>query len=444
MTEATTVVQIEEISPVQKKLSFDVPWEDVKKELEAAYRQVGKKAHVKGFRQGKVPRRVLEVYYKDQAEGDAVTNLVNRYYWDALQAHEIQAVAQPVIDQKGIVPDQGFSFTATVEVEPVVEPKDYIEMQLEKQEASVSEEDVDRRIEQIREMFATMGELENDRPIARGDFVTFDFQGSLDGVARDEMKADGYFLEVGSGRFIPGFEDQLVGMSKEEEKEFPITFPLEYGVPDLAGKEAIFKVKIRDIREKKLPEVNEEFVKNFEKYENMEEFRAELRKSLGEEVEARSRAALRDQILEKLVTAHDFEIPPSFQDRQVILMMGDLQRSLMAQGMPREQASRQAFSQLEKMREEAKKVVKSILLLKKIAEIEAIDVAEEELEKRILELASRRGMPVDTLRQQLEEEERIEDIRLELRNEKVFDFIIDRGKITPVAAAAVAGAGEVA
>lgn len=438
------MVQIEEISPVQKKLSFDVPWEDVKKELEAAYRQVGKKAHVKGFRQGKVPRRVLEVYYKDQAEGDAVTNLVNRHYWDALQAHEIQAVAQPVIDQKGIVPDQNFSFTATVEVEPVVEPKDYIGMELEKQETSVSEEDVDRRIEQIREMFATLGELENDRPIARGDFVTLDFQGSLDGVARDEMKADGYFLEVGSGRFIPGFEDQLVGMSKDGEKEFPITFPAEYGVPDLAGKEAIFKVKIRDIREKKLPEVNEEFVKNFEKYENMAEFRAELRKSLGEEADTRSRAALRDQILDRLVAAHDFEIPPSFQDRQVILMMGDLQRSLMAQGMPREQASRQAFSQLEKMREEAKKVVKSILLLKKIAEIESIDVVEEELENRIRELASRRGMPVDTLKQQLEQEERIEDIRLELRNEKVFDLIIDRGKITPVAAAAVTGAGEVA
>ncbi|NPU83084.1 MAG: trigger factor [Syntrophaceae bacterium] len=442
MTETTAAVQVEEISPVQKKLSFDVPWEDVKKELEAAYRQVGKKAHVKGFRQGKVPRQVLEVYYKDQAEGEAVTNLVNRHYWDALQARDIQAVAQPVIDQKGIEPDKNFSFTATVEVEPLVEPKDYAGMELERQEVSVTNEDVDRRIDQIREMFATLGELSSDRAIIHGDFVTLDFQGSLDGVARDEMKADGYFLEVGSGRFIPGFEDQLVGLSKEEEKEFPITFPAEYGVPDMAGKEAVFKVKIRDIREKKLPEVNEEFVKNFEKYENMEEFRADLQKSLGEEAEARSRSALRDQILDKLVTGHDFEIPPSFQDRQVILMMGDLHRSLMAQGMPKEQASQRAFSQLERMREEAKKVVKSILILKKIAQIEAIDVNDEEVESRIGELAAKRGVPVETLKQQFEEEERIEDIRLELRNEKVFEFIIDRAKITPVAAPA--GAGEVA
>lgn len=441
MTETTTAVQIEEISPVQKKLSFDIPWEDVKKELETAYRQVGKKAHVKGFRQGKVPRKVLEVYYKDQAEGEAVTSLVNRHYWDALQAHDIQAVAQPVIDQKGIEPDKSFSFTATVEVEPLVEPKDYSGMELEKPEISISDEDVDRRIEQIREMFATLGELGSDRPIGHGDFVTLDFEGSLDGEVRDEMKADGYFLEVGSGRFIPGFEDQLIGMAKEEEKEFPITFPAEYGVTEMAGKEAVFKVKIRDIREKKLPDVNEDFVKNFEKYENMDEFRADLRKSLGEEAEARSRATLRDQILEKLVTAHDFEIPPSFLDRQVILMMGDLQRSLMAKGLPREQAAKQAFSQLEKMREEAKKVVKSILLLKKIAQIEAIDASDEEVESRINELASKRGTSVDALRQQFEDEERIEDIRLELRNEKVFDFIIDRGKITPVAASG--GTGEV-
>jgi trigger factor len=442
VTETTTAVQIEEISPVQKKLSFDIPWEDVKKELETAYRQVGKKAHVKGFRQGKVPRKVLEVYYKGQAEEEAVTNLVNRHYWDALQAHDIQAVAQPVIDQKGIEPDKSFSFTATVEVEPLVEPKDYVGMELERQEVSVLDEDIDRRIEQIREMFATLGELSSERAIAHGDFVTLDFEGSLDGVARDEMKADGYFLEVGSGRFIPGFEDQLIGMSKEEEKEFPITFPAEYGAPEMAGKEAIFKVKIRDIREKKLPEVNEDFVKNFDKFENMEEFRADLRKSLGGEAEARSRAALRDQILDKLVTAHDFEIPPSFQDRQVILMMGDLQRSLMAKGMAKEQAARQAFSQLERMREEAKKVVKSILLLKKIAQLETIDVGDEEVEARIRELAEKRGMPVETLKQQLEEEERVEDIRLELRNEKVFEFIIERGKITPVAAPA--DAGEVA
>jgi trigger factor len=442
VTETTTAVQIEEISPVQKKLSFDIPWEDVKQELEAAYRQVGKKAQVRGFRKGKVPRGVLEVYYKGQAEEEAVTSLVNRHYWDALQAHSIQAVNQPVIDQKGIEPEKNFSFTATVEVEPSVEPQGYLEMELERQEASIGDEDIDRRIEEIREMFATLEEVGSGRAIQRGDFVTLDFEGSLDGVVRDDMKADGYFLEIGSGRFIPGFEEQLEGMNKDEEKEFPIPFPADYGVPEMAGKEALFKVKIRDFREKRLPEVNEDFVKNFEKYENMEEFRAEIRKSLGEETQARSKTALRDQILDKLVTGHDFEIPPSFLDRQVILMLGDLQRSLMAKGMPKEQAARQSISQLDRMREEAKKVVKSILLLKRIAEIESIDVEEGEVDSKIKDLATKRGVPDDTLRKQLEQEDRIDDIRLELRNEKVFEFIIARGKITPVAAPAVT-AGEV-
>ncbi len=442
MTETTAAVQIEEISPVQKKLSFDVPWEDVRKELDEAYRQVGKKAHVRGFRQGKVPRRVLEVYYKDQAEGEAVSSLVNRFYWDALQAHDIQAVTQPVIDQKGIEPDRGFSFTATVEVEPSVEPTGYVGMELVRQEVSVGEEDIDRRIDQIREMFATLAEVSDDRPIRKGDFVTFDFEGSVDGVVRDEMKADGYFLEIGSGRFIPGFEDQLEGMAKDGEKEFPITFPADYGAPEIAGKEALFKVKIRDFREKKLPEVNEDFVKNFEKYESMEDFRAEIRKALEEEARTRSRTALRDQILDKLLTGHDFEIPPSFADRQTILMMGDLQRSLMTQGMPKDQASRQAISQIERVRGEAKKVVKSILLLKRIAQIENIEVGEDEVEEKVLDIAAKRGMPVDALKKQLEEEERMDDIRLELRNEKVFEFIIDRGQIT--SAAAPAAAGEVA
>ncbi len=442
MTEMTAAVQIEEISPVQKKLSFDVPWEDVRKELDEAYRQVGKKAHVRGFRQGKVPRQVLEVYYRDQAEGEAVSSLVNRHYWDALQAHDIQAVTQPVIDQKGIETDRSFSFTVTVEVEPSIEPTGYVGMELVRQEVSVGEEDIVRRIDQIREMFATLAEVSDDRPIRKGDFVTFDFEGSVDGVVRDEMKADGYFLEIGSGRFIPGFEEQLEGMAKDGEKEFPITFPADYGAPEIAGKEALFKVKIRDFREKKLPEVNEEFVKNFEKYESMEEFRAEIRKALEEEARTRSRTALRDQILDKLVTGHDFEIPPSFADRQTMLMMGDLQRSLMTQGMPKDQASRQAISQIERVRDEAKKVVKSILLLKRIAQIENIEVGEDEVEEKVRDIAAKRGMPVDALKKQLEEEERIDDIRLELRNEKVFEFIIDRGQIT--SAAAPAAAGEVA
>jgi trigger factor len=442
VTETTAAVQIEDISPVQKKLSFDIPWEDVRKELDAAYRQVAKKARVRGFRQGKVPRNVLEVYYRDEAEGEAVSSIVNRHYWDALEANAIQAVTQPVIDQKGIEQDKNFSFTATVEVEPVVEPQGYVGMELERQEVAVGDGDVDRRIEQLREMFATLEEAPEGREIQKGDFVTLDFQGSVDGVVRDEMKADGYFLEIGSGRFIPGFEDQLEGMTKEGEKEFPITFPADYGAAEIAGKEALFRVKIRDIRQKRLPEVNEEFVRNFEKYENMVEFRAEIRKSLGEEAEVRSRTALRDQILEKLVTGHDFEIPPSFLDRQVILMMGDLQRSLMARGMPKEQASRQAFSQVERVREEAKKVVKSILILKRIAQIESIEVGEGEVAEKIGDIATKRGMPVETVRKQLEEEDRLDDIRLELRNEKVFEFIIERGRITPVAA--LAAAGEVA
>ncbi len=235
MTETTTAVQIEEISPVQKKLSFDIPWEDVKKELETAYRQVGKKAHVKGFRQGKVPRKVLEVYYKGQAEEEAVTNLVNRHYWDALQAHDIQAVAQPVIDQKGIEPDKSFSFTATVEVEPLVEPKDYVGMELERQEVSVLDEDIDRRIEQIREMFATLG-----NSAARGRLPMGFRHTRLRGIPGrcGPGRNEGGRILPGSGirPVHPGFEDQLIGMSKEEEKEFPITFPAEYGAPKWPGR----------------------------------------------------------------------------------------------------------------------------------------------------------------------------------------------------------------
>jgi len=222
------VVKLEELSPVKKKLSLEIPWDEVKNELDAVYHDVGKKARLKGFRPGKIPRKVLETYFKDQAEGETTTNIVNKYYWQALEEKGIVPVSRPDITQEGIKENTNFSFTASFETEAEFEPKNYKGLDLEKEEVKVTDDDVRKRIDEIRHMFATMEEVKEDRESVQGDFVVMDFEGTLNGEAYKELKAENYFLEIGSGRFVPGFEEQLIGIKKEGKKEIKVTFPADY------------------------------------------------------------------------------------------------------------------------------------------------------------------------------------------------------------------------
>jgi len=278
------VVKLEELSPVKKKLSLEIPWDEVKNELDAVYHDVGKKARLKGFRPGKIPRKVLETYFKDQAEGETTTNIVNKYYWQALEEKGIVPVSRPDITQEGIKENTNFSFTASFETEAEFEPKNYKGLDLEKEEVKVTDDDVRKRIDEIRHMFATMEEVKEDRESVQGDFVVMDFEGTLNGEAYKELKAENYFLEIGSGRFVPGFEEQLIGIKKEGKKEIKVTFPADYHESKFAGQEVVFNVEVKSIREKKLPENDENLIKNFEKYNSFEDFKNDIRASLEEKI----------------------------------------------------------------------------------------------------------------------------------------------------------------
>jgi trigger factor len=180
------VIKLEDLSPVKKKMSFEIPWIEVKEELDAAYRNVGKKAKIKGFRPGKIPRKVLETYFKDHAEEDTITNIINKYYWQAMEERRIAAVSKPDIAQEGIKENTDFSFTASFEIEQDFEPKSYQGMAVEKERIQITENNLEDRLGQIRQMFATMEEIKEERPVAIGDFVTIDFTGSLNGESFKE------------------------------------------------------------------------------------------------------------------------------------------------------------------------------------------------------------------------------------------------------------------
>ncbi len=435
-------IKMEEISLVKKKLSFEIPWSEVKEELDVVYRDVGKKAKIKGFRPGKVPRKVLENNFKDHAQEETITNIINKYYWQALEDKGIMALSRPDITQDGFKENTNFSFTASFETEQDFEPKGYSGIEVEKEEMQITESDLVNRLKEIGQMFATMEEIKDDRAAIMGDYVTIDFAGSLDGVDYQELKADNHLLELGSKSFIPGFEEQVVGMKNGETLDIKVKFPEDYHEKKFAGKDVIFTVTIKDIKEKKLPEINENFIKNFDKYNSLDDLKNDVRKSLEQDCQRLTETNLQNKIMEIILKENDFEAPPSLIEKQIFYMMADTQKRMTSAGMDETGAMELSFKMHDKFKEEAQKVVKSFLLLKKIAQKEAIGVEEADLDQHIRGLAEKHGRDYEQIRTAFDKEERRDNLKTELIQKKTFDFIEQKANIKVIKKIGIAVEGK--
>ncbi|MRR15767.1 MAG: trigger factor [Deltaproteobacteria bacterium] len=425
-------VKIEDISQVKKKMSFAIPWAFVKDELETVYREIGKKAKIKGFRPGKIPRKLLENYFKADAEGEAITNIVNKYYWQELEDKGIVTLSRPEIEQDGLKENADFLFSASFETEPAFEPQGYRGIDLEKKNISISETDMEKRLQEIRKMFATMQDVDEDRPAMMGDFVTIDFAGTMDGEALPELKSDNFLLELGSNRFIPGFEEQLVGMKKDEAKAINLTFPEDYHEKKMAGKDVSFTVTMKGLKEQKLPEIDENFIKNFDKYNTLEDLKNDVRKSMEDQSKRQSEAELKDQIVEVLLKANEFEAPPSLVERQIFYMMSDTQKRMRSAGMEEKSAMELSFRMHDQFKQEAEKTVRTFLLLKKIAEKEGLTASESDIDNHIRELAEIHQTDPAVVRGAYDNEERVSSLKSEIIQKKVFDFIEHQANIKAI------------
>ncbi|OPX39290.1 MAG: trigger factor [Desulfobacteraceae bacterium 4484_190.3] len=425
-------VSIEDISSVKRKMLFEIPWADVKKELDKAYHVIGKKAKVKGFRPGKTPRKVLEMYYKNQAEEEAVSILVGESYADAVKENRISVVDNPVIDQKGIELNKNFKYTATVEIEPVFEPKDYIGLEVEKEEYEVKDEDVEARLEQLRQMYSTLESIEDNRGIIEGDFVNIDFEGKVDGKTSKKLTSKNYMLEIGSKIFVPGFEDQLIGVNKGESKEIKVRFPDDYPSKNVAGKDGIFSVSVNDIKEKRLPDLDENFIKNFDAYDKLEDLKKDIRESLVKENETRINADLKNMIIDRLLENNEFEIPSVFVNRQIDYMALGARQRMINDGMNPEKAAEISSNLHDRFKSEAEKIVKTSLLIHKIAEKESITVDEKDIEVKLRELARKLAQDYESLKASYETNNLKEHLKNEILEQKTLDFLKEKSDIRNV------------
>ena len=385
-------LQVERLEHNMAKLTIEVPAEEVEKALQAAYLKERGKISLPGFRKGRVPRQMIEKMYGPEVFYDEAANrMISEAYAKAYDECELELVSQPKIEITQLEKGKEFIFTAEVAVKPEVKLGEYKGLKVDKVSTRVTQKEVDEEIDKERERNARTIDV-TDRAVQDKDQITLDFEGFVDGVAFEGGKASDYPLTIGSGAFIPGFEDQLIGANIDEEKEINVTFPEEYQAKELAGKAAVFKCTVHSIKAKELPELDDEFVSDVsEKSETVDAYKAEVKAKIKERKENEGKQKREDQSVEQAVANAEMDIPEamiSFQSRQ---MVDDFARRIMQQGMTMEQYFQFTGLSEEKMMEEfkpeAEKRIRTRLTLEAIVAAENIEVSEERLDEELQKMA---------------------------------------------------------
>ncbi len=417
---------VENISPVKKKITIEVPQDDVAKEREKALAKMAKKARLPGFRPGKAPRSVVERRYGEDIQADVMNKLIADAYFQAVQEHKINPVDLPEIGDVSLDKGSPLSFSATVEVRPNIELGTYDGIEVQESPVTVSDEEVGQTINRLREMYAQL-EVVEGRPAEKGDSLIIDFEGFREGKSIDGAKATDYMLPLGSGNLIPGFEDQLAGVNKGETKEIDVTFPGDYTNKELAGKDAKFKITVKEIKRAVMPEVDDDFAKDIGSHNTVEELRARIR----EDIEARKRdelaSAQREELLSKLVDAHTFDVPPGMVERELQAMMKQQAVRMARQGV--DVKSFDAEKYREERRPLAEKRVKGLLILDAVADREKVAVSDEELSAELQVLSRKSGQPVEAIKKYYESQEGgMDNLRSSLAQEKTLTLLLSRAK----------------
>ena len=404
-------LQVARLEHNMAKLTIEVPAEEVEKALQAAYLKERGKISLPGFRKGRVPRQMIEKMYGPEVFYDEAANrMISEAYAKAYDECELELVSQPKIEITQLEKGKEFIFTAEVAVKPEVKLGEYKGLKVDKVSTRVTQKEVDEEIDKERERNARTIDV-TDRAVQDKDQITLDFEGFVDGVAFEGGKASDYPLTIGSGAFIPGFEDQLIGANIDEEKEINVTFPEEYQAKELAGKAAVFKCTVHSIKAKELPELDDEFVSDVsEKSETVDAYKAEVKAKIKERKENEGKQKREDQSVEQAVANAEMDIPEamiSFQSRQ---MVDDFARRIMQQGMTMEQYFQFTGLSEEKMMEEfkpeAEKRIRTRLTLEAIVAAENIEVSEERLDEELQKMADSYKMEVDKLKEYMGENEK--------------------------------------
>ncbi|MGF0033365.1 trigger factor [Bariatricus sp. SGI.154] len=421
-------LQVEKLEKNMAKLTIEVSASDLEKALQSAYMKQKNKISLPGFRKGKVPRQMIEKMYGAEIfYDDAANELIPKAYADAYDECELEIVSRPDINVVQIEKGKPFIFTAEVAVKPEVTLGEYKGLEVEKISTRVTQKEIDAKVQEEAEKNARTVTVE-DRPVQDGDEVILDFEGFVDGVAFEGGKGENYPLTIGSGSFIPGFEEQLVGVEAEKEVEVNVTFPEEYHAEDLKGKEAVFKCTVHEIKAKELPEIDDEFAAEVSEFDTLEEYKADIKAKIKEQKAAEGKTKQEDSVVEQAVKNAEYEIPDAMIETQAMQMADDFAQRIQSQGLTMEQyfqfTGMTAEKMLEELRPQAVKRIETRLVLEAIAKAENIEISDEKLDEELAKMAEQYKMEVEKLKEFMGENEK-KQMKEDMAVQEAVTFLVE-------------------
>lgn len=423
--------KLEKIENSEAYIEVEVDAEKLETGLEKAYRKVAKQVSIPGFRKGKVPRPLLEAHFgKEILYQDALEYIIPEAYQEAVEKLNIEPIAQPEFDISEIEAGKALKFSAKVPLKPEVKLGNLEGLEIKIPKIEVTEKDVDNRLEEMRIRYAELI-VKEEEPAELKDVLTINFEGFIDGEPFEGGKGEDYQLELGSSTFIPGFEEQLVGVRAGESKEVNVTFPESYGAEDLAGKEAVFKVEVKKIETKKPRELNDEFAQEVSQFDSLAELREDIEKALNEMVEFRKQEIIKGEILAEILNKCEVTVPEAIVNAQIQKMLQGFEQRLASQGLTLENYLQYTNSTEEDLKNDikadAERMVKGDFILEKVIEEKGIEVSDEELDKKVEELGRTMGLDLDQAREKLIY--MMDEIRFNLKMDKAVQYLIDNASI---------------
>ncbi len=418
-------VDVVSVNDVEKRMTVCISVDRVDGEIEKAYKGLKKEIKIRGFRPGKAPLAILKKHFKAQVEEDVISKLVSDSYPEALEEVNHLPVSPPKIENGVIEQGKDFTYTAVFEVKPEIEVKDYEGLELEKEKVEISDEDVDKEIEALRNRYATLKVVEG-RPTQKGDHVLVDYEGTVAGEPLPQGKQQNFPMEISEDTFLPGFSDNIIGMNKGENKTFSIDLPEDYGDENIAGKKADFTLNLNEIKEKVLPALDDEFAKDLGDYKDIQELKDKFKESLLERRKQKAEGDVREKIFEVLIEKNSFDVPKKMVETQARNMVMEMQQMFAAQGMNLGDMGQSQEQLIESYKQPAEKQVRSALLLEAIAKKENLDADENEIEAKYEEIARQVGRDISFVKEKVTDDM----IKPQVLEKKALDLIISRANFT--------------
>jgi len=423
--------RVEDLSPVVKKVSVELGPDRVKDALDRAYTGLSRTVKLKGYRAGHVPRRLVERYFADDVKKDVAQKLVAGSIHEALEEHKLEPVAPPRVENGDVKPGEPFKYVATVEVRPRVEPKDYIGLSAPKIEVNITDEAVEARLTELRRDQAMFVPVEGREVAELGDYAVAEYEGFVDGGPLRGAKRDNVLLELIPGSLLENKAEQLVGARVGETREIALTFPPDYAAADLRGKDARFQVKVKGLKKREEPALDDQFVQDLGgEAKTVDELRQKLREEMAAHEKERKQGEQREALLSALVEKNPIEAPPALVERNVDAMLQSMLEGFHRRGIDVRQLGLNVDRLRDDLRSRAALEVKGYLLLEVIAEKEAIEVTEEDLDKHLAKLAGELKQPVEKIRQAFRRQDSGDSLKGRMRQDKALAFLLEKANLT--------------